>query len=440
MINKNDVAIYVDSDVQVPLFGPGEPIADPTFNVGINGPAGFVINPPTVTIAAVPSADRTSVELTATGTDDDLYNQDPTFLWSTGETTAVINVTMGDSYQVTITDQGGAQATATEIISVNTAPFVALSDNGVTTEGEDLVLTYSALELDPDGTLTSWILEHIRPDGTTVTLASDTEEAVNATFEDTLDDTYNGENTFRLTATDNHGAVTIESLVKTYAPNVRTLTINFVDNTGVGATLSSVAQYTLTAEPGTAISVPNRTVIVNSNYVLNSASCAEEGDSADNITCNATLVNSEEYLMQVSGTVPDEDTTVTLTISADTTELIVRPMTMTRTATPSGTSGNSSRQASYSFTWDGGGTATFTANTGFGAQDGGAFIQIPQDGSGTSSTHTGGSGSSSVRWQNVIATTVQSQGIAYVSVPADGTYRATTIQLGATGASTAEVP
>ena len=119
--------------------------------------------------------------------------------------------------------------------------------------------------------------------------------------------------------------------------------------------------------------------------------------------------------------------------------LETRPMTITRTFTPSGVSGNGSRSAIYDFTWEGTGTATFTANSGFGSA-GGSYLQIPQDGAGTFSTHTTSPASSSVRWQQATAVEVQASGVVTVRVPEDDTYAETSISLGATGAGSASIP
>jgi hypothetical protein len=215
--------------------------------------------------------------------------------------------------------------------------------------------------------------------------------------------------------------------------NETTLTIAFVDNTGSTANLNSSASISLVGIPGASFTQQQRVVTAASGYTLNSVGCAESGDTGNNVTCSVS-----GGTININGTYPTTSVTVTLTITAATTALIVRPMTISRTFTPSGTSGNDSRQAEFSITFSGSGTATVSGNQGFG-NAGGAFAYVSQvrdQNTGPSyRTFTGNTSGIWCNWQNVAAVDVQAQGRVTLSVPADSTYLQTSINLGATGAS-----
>jgi hypothetical protein len=215
--------------------------------------------------------------------------------------------------------------------------------------------------------------------------------------------------------------------------NETTLTIAFVDNTGSTANLNSSASISLVGIPGASFTQQQRFVTAASGYILNSVGCAESGDTGNNVTCSVS-----GGTININGTYPTTSVTVTLTITAATTALIVRPMTISRTFTPSGTTGNDSRQAEFSITFSGSGTATVSGNQGFGNAGGAiAYVsQVRDQNTGPSSrTFTGNTSGIWCNWQNVIAVTVQAQGRVTLSVPADSTYLQTSINLGATGAS-----
>ena len=218
------------------------------------------------------------------------------------------------------------------------------------------------------------------------------------------------------------------------APTQTTLTIVFVDSTGSTANLNSSASISLVGVPGAYFTQQQRTVTAVSGYTLNSVGCAESGDTGNNVACGISGGN-----IFINGTYPTTSVTVTLTITAATTALIVRPMTISRTFTPSGTVGSDSRQAEFSITFSGSGTATVSGNQGFGSVSGGAVAYVSQvrdQNFGPSSrTFTGNTSGIWCNWQNVIAVTVQAQGRVTLSVPADSTYLQTSIDLGATGAS-----
>ena len=216
--------------------------------------------------------------------------------------------------------------------------------------------------------------------------------------------------------------------------NETTLTIAFVDNTGSTANLNSSTSISLVGIPGASFTQQQRFVTAASGYNLNSVGCAESGDTGNNVTCSVS-----GGTININGTYPTTSVTVTLTITAVTTALIVRPMTISRTFTPSGTTGNSSREARYDVTYSGSGSASFSGNTGFGNVAGGATCSISFS-SGSSAapssiTINGNTNGIWANWQNVIAVTVQAQGRVTLSAGADGTYLATSINLGATGAS-----
>ena len=216
--------------------------------------------------------------------------------------------------------------------------------------------------------------------------------------------------------------------------NETTLTIAFVDNTGSTANLNSSASISLVGIPGASFTQQQRVVTAASGYALNSVGCAESGDTGNNVTCSVS-----GGTININGTYPTTSVTVTLTITAATTALIVRPMTISRTFTPSGVTGNSSREARFNFSFTGSATATISGNEGFGSSGGAECGLSFSPGNNypklDSITITGSTNGVWANWQNVSAVDVQSTGRVTLSVPADGTYLQTSINLGATGAS-----
>ena len=117
--------------------------------------------------------------------------------------------------------------------------------------------------------------------------------------------------------------------------NETTLTINFTDNTGSNATLSSAAQITLTGVPGTAFSTINRTVtrVDNStstegpSNAISSVTVNEAGDTGNNVTSTITGSGNVSRNIAISGTFPNQNTTVTLTVAATVNQLTSRNVT-----------------------------------------------------------------------------------------------------------------
>ena len=105
--------------------------------------------------------------------------------------------------------------------------------------------------------------------------------------------------------------------------NEVTLTLTFVDNTGAGANLNSDAPIVLTGVPGAAFTTQTRSVAAASSaFVLNSVSCAENGDTVTCTTSGGTIT--------ISGTFPSSTVSVPLTITANTTALTVSTCSATR--------------------------------------------------------------------------------------------------------------
>ncbi len=117
--------------------------------------------------------------------------------------------------------------------------------------------------------------------------------------------------------------------------NETTLTINFTDNTGSNATLNSAAQVTLTGVPGTAFSTFNRTVtrVDNStstegpSNAISSVTVNEAGDTGNNVTSTITGSGNVSRNIAISGTFPNQNTTVTLTVAATVNQLLSRNVT-----------------------------------------------------------------------------------------------------------------
>ena len=138
-----------------------------------------------------------------------------------------------------------------------------------------------------------------------------------------------------------------------------TITIEFVDNTGAGATLNSAASFTQTGTPGQMFTGFHRTVTGATGHILGAVTCTEADDDGNNVTCTVVEVSSNEDRINVAGTFPNADATITLTINAATTAKLPR----NATASPATSSGGTSI-TSITFTWDGGDNGT--ASTGGG--------------------------------------------------------------------------
>jgi hypothetical protein len=119
--------------------------------------------------------------------------------------------------------------------------------------------------------------------------------------------------------------------------NETTLTINFTDNTGSNATLNSAAQVILTGVPGTTFSTFNRTVTRVNNSTstegpsnaISSVTVNETGDTGNNVTSTVTGSGNVSRNIAISGTIPNQNTTVTLTVAATVNQLLSRNVTRT---------------------------------------------------------------------------------------------------------------
>jgi hypothetical protein len=96
-----------------------------------------------------------------------------------------------------------------------------------------------------------------------------------------------------------------------------TLTINFVDSTPTGASMST-SSFSVTGSPGSSFTTQNRTISRASNYVLSNISISESGDSGNNLSASSSFSGSTGFQngnVAISGTIPDTTTTVTYTVS-----------------------------------------------------------------------------------------------------------------------------
>ncbi|HMR90429.1 MAG TPA: hypothetical protein PKD51_19845, partial [Saprospiraceae bacterium] len=89
--------------------------------------------------------DGTSATLTASG--------GATYLWSTGATTAVINVNTSGTYVVTVTDAGGCQGSTSAAITVNPTPTVsiAVSENSGNSPNDGILCSGASATLTASG-------------------------------------------------------------------------------------------------------------------------------------------------------------------------------------------------------------------------------------------------------------------------------------------------
>ncbi len=222
---------------------------------------------------------------------------------------------------------------------------------------------------------------------------------------------------------------------------INEVTVSFVTPTGQSLTYTAPSPASSTGVPGNTFTSTTFTITGGSTKALSGT--ATIAGLPSGLTYSQSYNNSSGgnlLTITIAGNYPTVSSLNTaLTISGLTiTTLITRPMTITRTVTPSGTSGNSSRQASYNVTYSGSGSASFSGNTGFG-NAGGATCGIsfsPGNNSSQSSiTVSGNTNGIWANWQNVIAVDVQAQGRVTLTAPADSTYLQTSINLGTTGAS-----
>ena len=123
--------------------------------------------------------------------------------------------------------------------------------------------------------------------------------------------------------------------------------------------------------------------------------------------------------------------TVATTRSSNT--LNTRALSITRTYTPSGTSGSNSRSALYNVTYTGGGGATVYANQGFGPYNAFALVSFTQNSGNSSFGISGNSNGIWATWQSAIAVDVQAQGRFTLSVPSSSTSEGKSLTIGATG-------
>jgi hypothetical protein len=173
--------------------------------------------------------------------------------------------------------------------------------------------------------------------------------------------------------------------------NVTTLTINFTDNTGSNATLNSAAQVTLVGVPGTAFSTFNRTVTRVNNSTstqgpsnaISSVTVNESGDTGNNVTFAITGSGNVSRNIAISGTFPNQNTTVTLTVAATVNQLLSRNVTRT-SGNPLPTSGNGG-SIIFQGSWSGGGGGSLSI--------GGTVDEY-----GTLSTYVSGGNTSGSNW------------------------------------------
>lgn len=162
-------------------------------------------------------------------------------------------------------------------------------------------------------------------------------------------------------------AVNIENGYKgtdSFYINETTLTINFTDNTGSTATLNSAAQVILTGVPGTAFSTFNRNVTRVNNSTstqgpsnaISSVTANESGDTGNNVTSTITGSGNVSRNIAISGTFPNQNTTVTLTVAATVNQLLSRNVTRT-SGNPLPFSGNGG-SIIFQGGWSGGGSGS----------------------------------------------------------------------------------
>ena len=185
--------------------------------------------------------------------------------------------------------------------------------------------------------------------------------------------------------------------------NQTTLTINFTDNTGSNATLSSAAQVTLTGVPGAAFSTFNRTVtrVDNStstegpSNAISSVTVNETGDTGNNVTSTITGSGNLSRNIAVSGTFPSQNTTVTLTVAATVNQLTSRSVTRSSGNPLSNLSSNGG-SIIFAGSWAGGDTGSISMG---GSVDASGSLSTSVSGGNTSGSNwtlTWGSGSGSM--------------------------------------------
>lgn len=222
---------------------------------------------------------------------------------------------------------------------------------------------------------------------------------------------------------------------------VNQVTVSFATPTGQSLTYTAPSPASSTGVPGAAF--PSTTFTITGGSTKALSGTAVVAGLPSGLTYSQSYNNSNGgnvLTITIAGNYPTTSSLNTaLTISGLTiTTLITRPMTITRTVTPSGTSGNSSRQASYNVTYSGSGSATFYGNTGFGSAGGatcGISFSSGNNGAPSAITINGNTNGIWANWQNATAVEVQAQGNVTLHTAADGTYLQTSITLGATGAS-----
>jgi len=98
-----------------------------------------------------------------------------------------------------------------------------------------------------------------------------------------------------------------------------TLTINFIDSTPSGASMST-SSIVITDSPGNSFSTQTRTISRATNYKINSVSVSESGDTGGNLTGVGSLASGstgyQNGVITINGTIPNVDTTITFTVGA----------------------------------------------------------------------------------------------------------------------------
>ena len=98
--------------------------------------------------------------------------------------------------------------------------------------------------------------------------------------------------------------------------NQNSITILFVDSVS-GATLNTT-QWFETGTPGASFTTQTRVLTANSNRVITSASVSESGDGGNNVSASISSSGGSSRTVTVSGTFPQQSTTVTITVSGTT--------------------------------------------------------------------------------------------------------------------------
>ena len=185
--------------------------------------------------------------------------------------------------------------------------------------------------------------------------------------------------------------------------NETTLTINFTDNTGSNATLNSAAQVTLTGVPGVAFSTFNRTVtrVDNStstegpSNAISSVTVNEAGDTGNNVTSTITGSGNVSRNIAISGTFPNQNTTVTLTVAATVNQLTSRSVTRS-SGNPLSNLNSNGGSIIFAGSWAGGDTGSISIG---GSVDASGSLSTSVSGGNTSGSNwtlTWGSGSGSM--------------------------------------------